>query len=284
MGGAHKEVDGAAGFTGRHLRSPRRRAMRNLINLEVAERIATVTLNRPPVNAFNAEMFASFHAVLDDLGSRGDWSVLHIRSALAVFCGGADLAEISTRFSAQDKMEAAANTTRPFQELFQRIADLPQVSLDEIGGAAMGGGYELALGCDLRMAANEAKLGLPEVGLGLLPGGGGTQRLTWIAGPAVAARVILSADTVDGNRARELGRVRGAGRGAELEAKGRELAQRVAGLHPLALAACKGCLRLARDPERDGFAAETEWTGRLLGTQETQRRVGDFLAGARPSR
>jgi len=255
--------------------------MRNLINLKVAERIATVTLNRPPVNAFNAEMFASFHAILDDLGSRGDWSVLHIRSALKVFCGGADLAEISTRFSAPDKMEAAVKTTRPFQELFQRIADLPQVSLAEIGGAAMGGGYELALGCDLRIAANEAKLGLPEVGLGLLPGGGGTQRLTWIAGPAVAARIILTGDRVDGKSARELGMVQWAVPRAELEAEASKLAQRVASLHPLALAACKVCLRLARDPERNGFAAETEWTGRLLGTQETQRRVADFLAGSK---
>jgi enoyl-CoA hydratase/carnithine racemase len=255
--------------------------MRNLINLKVAERIATVTLNRPPVNAFNAEMFASFHAILDDLGSRGDWSVLHIRSALAVFCGGADLAEISARFSAPDKMEAAAKTTRPFQELFQRIADLPQVSLAEIGGAAMGGGYELALGCDLRIAADEAKLGLPEVGLGLLPGGGGTQRLTWIAGPAVAARIILTGDRVDGKSARELGMVQWAVPRAELEAEAGKLAHRVASLHPLALAACKVCLRSARDPERNGFAAETEWTGRLLGTQETQRRVADFLAGSK---
>src|SRR5262245_57343344 len=159
--------------------------MRNLIDLKVAGRIATLTLNRPPVNAFNAEMFTTFHAILDDLGLRSDWSVLHIRSDLKVFSGGADLAEIFTRFSAPDKMEAAAKTTRPFQELFQRISDLPQVSLAEIGGAAMGGGYELALGCLLRIAANEARLGLPEVGLGLLPGGGGTQRLTWIAGPAV---------------------------------------------------------------------------------------------------
>src|SRR5262249_46048596 len=256
----------------------------DLIHLKVAERIATATLNRAPVNAFNSDMFKAFHAILDDLAARGDWSVLHIRSALKVFSAGADLAEISTHFSAADKMEAAAKVTRPFQELFQRISDLPQVSLAEIGGAAMGGGYELALGCDLRMAANEAKLGLPEVGLGLLPGGGGTQRLTWIAGPAGGAGGVLRADSRGGHRAARPGMVEWAVPRAELEAKARELAQKVAGLHPLALAACKVCLRLARDPERDGFAAETEWTGRLLGTQETQRRVGDFLAGARPSR
>ena len=134
---------------------------------------------------------------------------------------------------------------------------------------------------DLRIAANEAKLGLPEPGLGLLPGGGGTQRLTWIAGPAVAARIILTAEAVDGKTARELGMVQWAVPRADLEAEARKLAQKVAGLHPLSLAACKVCLRLARDPERNGFAAETEWTGRLLGTQETQKRVADFLAGAR---
>ena len=255
--------------------------MTDMITLAVADRIATVTLGRPPVNAFNAEMFEAFHGILDGLSKRSDWSVLHIRSALKVFSGGADLAEISTRFAAPDKMEAAARITKPFQELFQRIADLPQVSLAEIGGAAMGGGYELALACDLRIAANEAKLGLPEPGLGLLPGGGGTQRLTWIAGPAVAARIILTAEAVDGKTARELGMVQWAVPRADLEGEARKLAQRVAGLHPLSLAACKVCIRLARDPERNGFAAETEWTGRLLATEETQRRVADFLAGAR---
>ena len=255
--------------------------MSDLIDLSVAERIATVTLERPPVNAFDAALFEAFHAILDGLAKRSDWSVLHIRSALKVFSGGADLAEIATRFSAPDKMDAAAKVTRPFQELFQRISDLPQVSLAEIGGAAMGGGYELALGCDLRIAANEAKLGLPEPGLGLLPGGGGTQRLTWLAGPAVAARIILTAEPVDGKTARELGMVQWAVPRAELEGEARKIAQRVAGLHPLSLAACKVCMRLARDPERNGFAAETEWTGRLLATEETQRRVADFLAGAR---
>ena len=209
--------------------------MSELISLAVADRIATVTLQRAPVNAFNAEMFKAFHAILDGLKGRSDWAVLHIRSTLKVFSGGADLAEISTRFSAPDKMDAAAKVTRPFQELFQRISDLPQVSLAEIGGAAMGGGYELALGCDLRIAANEARIGLPEVGLGLLPGGGGTQRLTWIAGPAVAARIILAADIVDGRQARELGMVQWAVPRADLEAEARKLAQKVAGLpSPLA--------------------------------------------------
>jgi enoyl-CoA hydratase len=258
--------------------------MVDCIELHVADRIATVVLNRPPVNALNGEMFAAFHGILDALARRNDWSVLHVRSSLKVFSAGADLDEVSTQFAHPDKMEAAARITRPFQELFQRISDLPQVSIAEIGGAAMGGGYELALACDLRIAANEARIGLPEPGLGLLPGGGGTQRLTWMAGPAVAARIILTAEAVDGSTARELGMVQWSLPRADLETGAKAIAARVASLHPLSLAACKVCIRLARDPERNGFAAETEWTGRLLATEETQRRVTDFLSGANRKR
>ena len=252
--------------------------MSEIIGLFVADRIATLTLNRPPVNAFNAAMFEAFAAALDALAARSDWSVLHIKSQLKVFSAGADLAEIDERLAGQPQ-QAAAETTRPFQQLFQRISDLPQVSLAEIAGAAMGGGFELALACDLRIAANEAKLGLPETGLGLLPGGGGTQRLTWIAGPAVAARIILTADRVDGRTARELGMVQWAVPRAELAAEACRIAERVAGLSPLSLAASKVCMRLARDGDRNGFAAETDWTGRLFATEDTRRRVADFLAG-----
>src|SRR5262249_61432504 len=96
--------------------------MRNLINLKVAGRIASVTLNRPPVNAFNGEMFTSFHAILDDLGSRGDWSVLHVRSALEVFCGGAGVSDVSPRFSSPVQMEIGSQTTPPFQQICVLLA------------------------------------------------------------------------------------------------------------------------------------------------------------------
>jgi enoyl-CoA hydratase/carnithine racemase len=255
--------------------------MADTLRLSVAEGIATVTLARPPVNAVNAGMVRAFGDILDELQTRADWRVLHVRSALAAFSAGADLNEIRAHVAQTDKMAAGVNITRPFQALFQRISDLPQVSLAEIGGAALGTGLELALGCDLRIAANEAMLGLPEVGLGLVPGGGGTQRLTWIAGPAVAARIVLAADTVDGKTARELGMLQWAVPRQDLATEANTIAVRLAGLPPLALAAAKVAIRLARDPERNGFAAESEWTGRLLATEETERRIGDFLARGR---
>ena len=168
-----------------------------MFHLIVADRIATLTLDRAPVNAMNDAWVAGFHALLDRLDARADWSVLHIRSAHKVFSAGADLAQMRDRFTAEG-LEPQLASIRDYQLLFARIEALPAVTLAEIGGAALGGGFELTLACDLRIAAQEARLGLPEVRLGLLPGAGGTQRLTRLCGRPTALRLILGAETPDG--------------------------------------------------------------------------------------
>jgi enoyl-CoA hydratase/carnithine racemase len=164
------------------------------------------------------------------------------------------------------------------QRLFARIERLPQVTLAEISGSALGGGLELALACDLRVAATTAKLGLPELQLGLIPGAGGTQRLTRLCGRAVAARLILGAETIDGVAARSLGLVQWAVPPAELQAYAAATARRVAALPRAALAAGKACIAAAGEPGRGGYADELEATRRLLGEIETRRRVNAFLA------
>ena len=116
------------------------------------------------------------------------------------------------------------------QRLYARIERLALVTLAEIGGAAMGGGFELALACDLRIAAAEAKLGLPEARLGLIPGAGGTQRLTRLCSPAVAARLILGAEILDGRTASELGVVHWAVPRVELAQRAAEIARGIATL------------------------------------------------------
>src|SRR5207342_2828775 len=135
------------------------------------------------------------------------WTVLHLRSAQKVFCAGADLREVRERIDAADGPDRMYAYVAGIQRLYSRIERLSQVTIAEIGGAAMGGGLELALACDLRIAAAEAKLGLPEARLGLIPGAGGTQRLTRLCGPALAARLILGAEIIDGAAAERLGAV-----------------------------------------------------------------------------
>jgi enoyl-CoA hydratase/carnithine racemase len=205
--------------------------------------------------------------------------VLHLRSDQKAFCAGADLAEMRERFAAADGVEAMVGTAAGMQRVFARLEALPQVTLAEIGGAALGGGLELALACDLRIAACEAKLGLPEVRLGLVPGAGGTQRLTRLAGHATAARIILCAEPLDGTTAQALGVVQWAVPRAALEARAAEIAARIAALPGEALRACKSCIVAAADPARDGYAEELAQSRLLYGNRTTRQRVAAFLAG-----
>lgn len=250
-----------------------------MINLAVSGRIATLTLSRPPVNAISDEWVRLFGERLDALAGRSDWHVLHVRSDQKVFCAGADLHQIRERINAADGPDRMYAYVAGIQRLYERIEKLPQVTLAEIGGAAMGGGFELALACDLRIAANEAKIGLPEARLGLIPGAGGTQRLTRLCGRAIAARLILGAEVVDGTSAAALGIVHWAAPRAELPARAAEIAARLAALPAAALAACKVCVAAAGEPGRGGYSDELEATRRLLTDAETRARVEAFLAG-----
>jgi len=259
------------------LRDP---AEADMLRVAVADGVATVTLARAPVNAISDAWVRAFDAALDGLAVRGGWTVLHLRSDQKVFCAGADLTEVRARIDAADGPDRMYAYVAGIQRLYSRIERLPQVTIAEIGGAAMGGGLELALACDLRIAAVEAKLGLPEARLGLIPGAGGTQRLTRLCGRAVAQRLILGAEVVDGATARDLGVVQWAVPRAELGRHARELAQRVAALPAGALAASKACIAAAGEPGTGGYSLELEATRRLLGDAETRRRVEAFLAGA----
>jgi enoyl-CoA hydratase len=250
-----------------------------MLRLEVDAGVARVTLDRPPVNAICAEWLASFHTLLDTLEGRDDWQVLHLRSSQKVFCAGADLAEMRTSFFAPGGMKAMVATVAELQRLFARIEALSQVTLAEIGGAAVGGGFELALACDLRIAALEARVGLPEARLGLIPGAGGTQRLTRLAGRSVAARIILTCEMADGTTAHSLGLVQWAVPRAELAARAAQTTAEIAGLPAAALAACKSCIAAADDPSRNGYAEELEASRRLYEDETTRQRVAAFLAG-----
>jgi enoyl-CoA hydratase/carnithine racemase len=228
-----------------------------MFDLAVSTGIATVTMNRPPVNAISADWLRRFHEILDELGGRHDWSVLHIRSAGKVFCGGADLGEMRARFESGVDPEAFGASTRAIHDVFDRIEALPQVTLAEIGGAAMG------------------------ARLGLIPGAGGTQRLTRLAGPGVAARIILGCEIVDGATACTLGLVQWSVPEAELEGFAAAVSERIGALPGHAVAAAKSCLAATRDPSRDGFSEEIEATKSLVTTSETRKLVAAFLEGRR---
>lgn len=248
-----------------------------MISLTIEGAVATATLCRPPVNAINEEWVARFGQVLDEVERAASVSVLWIRSAERAFCAGADLALMHSILDSAAGRDRMIALTRRMQELFARLEALPKVTLAEIGGAAMGGGFELALACDLRVVAESARVGLPEAGLGLLPAAGGTQRLTRLCGDATSRRLILGAELVSGGDAVALGLAQWMAPTATLEEATRAIVERIADLPARALAECKHCIAVALDGSADGFETELAGSAALLALPETQKRVTRFL-------
>ena len=242
--------------------------------------VLTLTMARPPVNALDDALVDALEAALEAACADAEITVVHLRSACRVFCAGADLALMEQSIKTPQGLERMLALVGRMQRLNARLEAAPLVTLAEIGGAALGGGFEMALACDLRIAAQEAKLGLPEAGLGLLAAAGGTQRLTRLVGPGLARRLILGAETVDGATAEKLGLVQWALPRAEMAEAARALAQRIAVLPRHALAAAKQCIAAALDQKRDGFAEEITHTRHLYQQPATRDLVAAFLTPA----
>ncbi len=248
-----------------------------MIDLSRRGAVAVLTLSRPPVNAIDDAMISAFHGHLDTLVGQPDWQALHVRSNQRVFAAGADLDLIRSWAEAASPRVALSGYIDRLQGLYQRIERLPQVTVAEINGAAMGGGFELALSCDLRIAANEAKIGLPEVGIGLLPGAGGTQRLTRLCGPGVASRVILGAEPVDGATAFALGMVEWTFPRTTLESEAGAIVDRLSLLPAHAQQAAKQCIGAADSIASTGYLLERDFGGALLDSDRTQELIKAFL-------
>jgi enoyl-CoA hydratase/carnithine racemase len=240
--------------------------------------IAQIQLDNPPVNALSRKWAASFHAILDQLAGNTGWRVLRLGSNQRVFSAGGDMKAFASRLDDPRAGDVLAEEAACYQELFARIEALPQISIAEITGVAAGGGLELALACDLRTAAQSARVGLPEVGLGLLPSAGGTQRLVRLCGKGRAMRLIGGAEMIDAAEARELGLVEFVSSDAIFAAHSDALAQRLAAQPLEALRSAKRCISAYFDPARDGFAEELQAPRYLMGTAETRAKIQDFIS------
>jgi len=248
------------------------------LQLERHENVLRITIDEPPVNALSRALLESLAEAVERVAADPSVSVLHLRGAGRAFCAGANLDEMRAGFADAEGLEGQLAFVRRLQQVFDQIERLDAVSVAEIGGHALGGGLELALACDLRIGALEARIGLPEVALGLVPGAGGTQRLARLCGPALARRLILGAETLDGRTAEQLGLLHWAAPKAELPAQAQALVARLAELPRAALAEAKACIDCATRPDNEGFEHELVSTRRLMTDAETRRRVAAFLA------
>ncbi|RPI47369.1 MAG: enoyl-CoA hydratase/isomerase family protein [Betaproteobacteria bacterium] len=233
-----------------------------------------ITLERPPANAMGDEEIAELAAMLEQARTLRDCAVLLFTGSGRFFSAGADIKLM--RGATTGRLVELART---MQAAFDAIERFPHPTIAAINGIATGGGLELALACDLRFAAAEARLGLTEVRIGLIPGAGGTQRLTRIAGRAVASRMILGGEIIEGRVAAALGVVHETVAAADLQAHALAAARALAALPREALSAAKRCIALA--PSATGYAAEIAETARLHATEETRAAIAAFLDRSR---
>lgn len=243
----------------------------SLLNLTVEEGVAHLELHRPEVrNAINLEMLEALTAALDDLGRRDDVRALVLSGAGGkAFAGGADIAELRARTHREAFF--ALNAT-----LFQKVEDFPRPTIAAIEGYALGGGLELALACDLRVGAKTAKVGLPEVGLGIYPAAGGTWRLARYVGLGRARDLVFTGRILEAEEAFDIGLFERLVEPGHAVAVASSLGRDIARNAPLAVQVAKVSLNaLARGA--DPGSVERLGQALLFDSPEKQERMTAFL-------
>jgi enoyl-CoA hydratase/carnithine racemase len=242
-----------------------------ILDREDDGRIAIVRLNRPSKrNALNAAtksaMRDAFAALAEDRGVR----VVIVTGSGAAFAAGSDIAELRN-FTAEDAMRGHPSG------LFRQVEDFPHPVVAAVNGLAIGGGLELALACDLRIAARGAKFGLPEVDLGTFPVAGATYRLMRLVGVGRAKELIYTGRTFGADEALAMRLVEEVVDDADLMERARDMARRIAMGGDLATRMCKAAMNAAARGEPLEGLLEVVMTGVLNGTEERKQRMDDFL-------
>ena len=247
--------------------------------LDIQQHTALVTISNPPANTWNADSLNGLIELVHELNANRDiYALVLTGEGSKFFSAGADL-----NMFADGDPAVARKMARLFGQAFETLTDFRGVSIAAINGYAMGGGLEVALACDLRIAETQAQMALPEATVGLLPCAGGTQNLPWLVGEGWAKRMILTGERVDAPTALRIGLVEEvvdglAGEGLAL-AKAREIAQRVGKQSPDSVRACKQLVHQARQgvPRGAALAAEREAFVRLFDGANQREGVNAFL-------
>jgi enoyl-CoA hydratase len=253
-------------------------ALENVL-IERRGRIAIVTVNRPDkLNALNIATRNDILAAFEQLERDDEVRVVVITGAgEKAFIAGADINEFAGMTAIKQR------TLMKGRRAFDSVEDFPKPVIAMINGFALGGGCELALSCDIRIASSKARLGQPEIKLGIIPGGGGTQRLTRLIGEGKAMELILTGDMISAEEARQLGLVNHVFAPEELESKTMELANKIADMSPVALAMAKAAVKnAARLDLRAGLEAEVDLFALCFSSEDKEEGVRAFIEKRKP--
>jgi enoyl-CoA hydratase len=259
---------------------PQSQSQYETLLLERRDRVAIITINRPDKrNALNIKTREEGAALLEELSKDDSVGVVVFTGAGdKAFIAGADIAEFAGR---------TANMQREVmhgRSLFTAIDSFPKPVIAMINGYCLGGGCELALACDIRIASENASFGQPEINLGIIPGGGGTQRLTRLVGEGKAMELILTGEIIDAQHAFAIGLVNHVVPLDQLEAKTMEIAGRIADKGPIALRMAKEAVKLASRSNLDeGLKREIDLFALCFATEDKDEGVKAFLEKRKPS-
>lgn len=252
------------------------------VRVDVENGIARLTVDRPDArNALDRATRDDLIAALDGLEADDSGArvvVITGSDDAGTFVSGADLGELRERSAAEQRAEMA------FPRVYERVADCRWPTVARVNGHALGGGCELALACDIRIASTDALLGQPEITLGMIPGGGGTQRLPRLVGPGRAAELVLTGEPVDGERAAEIGLVLDAVPPADLDDRVAALTGRIAAHAPGAVEGAVDALRAsARLPPEEGLRYERERFLEVFANEARREGIDAFREDREPS-
>ncbi|MCW2636334.1 MAG: Enoyl-CoA hydratase isomerase [Blastococcus sp.] len=243
------------------------------VTLQVEDGVGTIRLDRPKMNAINEQLHREVRTAAMEAAARDDVRAVVLYGGERVFAAGADI-------KAMSQLDGAAMVAwgRELQNSFIEVARLPKPVIAAITGYALGGGYELALCADFRVLGTSAKIGQPEIQLGVIPGAGGTQRLTRLVGPAKAKDLVFTGRHVGAEEALEIGLADAVVPDDEVYATAMAMARKFAAGPPLALAAAKRAIDDGLDgPLADGLALESRLFAELFGTEDQKIGMRSFL-------
>ncbi len=245
-----------------------------LLTFDVADRIATITVNRPDkLNALNDALMDELRRAIAEARRRADVGAVLLTGAGRAFVAGADITELVDQTAIEGKARAQRG-----QLVFRRFETSPKPTLAAVNGFALGGGCELAMACHMRIASESAKFGQPEVKLGIVPGYGGSQRLPRIVGKGRALQLLLTGEVIDAAEAYRIGLVNRVVPAAELLASARALLTTILGQGQLAVAHCIEAVERGLDMGlEDGVALEASYFGLLSATSDKHEGMRAFL-------
>ncbi len=246
----------------------------SFVNCEVKDKIAVITINRPEaLNALNSQVLDDLNAAFDSIDVNVVRAVVLTGAGEKSFVAGADIGEMSTLTKAEGEAFGKKGN-----DVFRKIEEFPLPVIAAVNGFALGGGCEISMSCDIRICSENAMFGQPEVGLGITPGFGGTQRLARLIGAGMAKQLIYTARNIKADEAYRIGLVNAVYSQEELLAAAEKMASQIAANAPIAVRACKKAINDGLQTDIDAaLVIEEKLFGSCFETEDQKEGMANFL-------